>query len=274
MNSGERCLTGPAVKEFCEYYVHNFLHSRNMKDIEVTFDSTGGLGTFIDNGNSVRINVNLQKLRKIGSYTELAMTLSHELTHATDSAKNKQEGKFNRDDGTGLIDAYDLNISDIGATGEVKNLLVDMKRVCYIVDPNERSGRIGELSALLFMQKVGSGDKNIQAEIKESVARYIKYQQKTIDTLNSVSEKIENFKARIVALKEQGLVSENSATYQIMQKQLKYIERNGLNVSVEKEIESQEAARRILEQREQERQNESRKKEQEMIEMEESGRQM
>lgn len=273
MNNGERCLSGSAVKEFCEYYVHNFLHSRNIKDIEVTFNPTGGLGTFHDEAETPSININLQKLRKIGSYTELAMTLSHELTHASDSAKNKIDGKMNRD-GTGLLNSFDIDIEGVGATGDTRKLLVDIKSYCYHIDPNERHGRIGELSALLFMQKVGSKDANIQREIQESVARYVKYQQKTIDMIKSLPQKIGEFKNRLTALVDQGKISAGSYIYNMAMDNINYLEKNGLNSSVVEEIKSQEIARKIVEQKQQQNKIDEKAKKQAEEVFSEGGMQM
>ena len=64
VNNGEKVLSGPAVEEFCRFYVHNFLHAHNVKDIEVTFNSRGALGSYIDYGTKQAININLQKLKK------------------------------------------------------------------------------------------------------------------------------------------------------------------------------------------------------------------
>ena len=114
------------------------------------------------------------------------MTLSHELTHAVDSSLNKAAGKVNMEDGTGLLNDISEDISGSGATGKVKDLLVELKSFCYHINENERSARIGELSALIFMQKVGSKDPKIQQEIATSVAKYKRYQQKTIDMITPI----------------------------------------------------------------------------------------
>lgn len=248
MNNGEKCLTGPAVKEFCEYYVHNFLRANNVKDIEVTFEPKGALGSYYDHGGARQhININLKKLQKIGSFTELAMTLSHELTHAVDSSLNKAAGKVNMEDGTGLLNDISEDISGSGATGKAKDLLVELKSFCYHVNENERSARIGELSALIFMQKVGSKDPKIQQEIATSVAKYKRYQQKTIDMIESLPVKIGEFEDRRKYLISTGELTESSLANSMIKERIKYLEDNGLtsgkdSVSVLNEQESIMAA--------------------------------
>ena len=81
------------------------------------------------------------------------------------------------EDGTGLLNDISEDISGSGAKGKAKELLVELKSYCYHINENERSARIGELSALIFMQKVGSKDPKIQQEIATSVKKYKKYQQ-------------------------------------------------------------------------------------------------
>lgn len=247
LNSGEKVLTGPAVQEFCEYYVHNFLHAHNVKDIEVTFEQRGALGSYFDYGTSQRININLQKLKKMGSYTELAMTLSHELTHAVDSSKNKFEGKANEEDGTGLLDNIDEDISGSGATGEALKTLKELKNLCYYINPNERHARIGELSALIFMQKVGSNDPKIQSEIQSSVSRYINYQQRTINAIQSLPAKLSEIKVTVEQLVSSGELSKSSRAYNLILERIDYLQQHGLGMSVEEEIKSQDVARRIME---------------------------
>lgn len=228
INGGEKCLTGPAVKEFCEYYVHNFLRANNVKDIEVTFEPKGALGSYYDLGGSKqKININLKKLQKIGSFTELAMTLSHELTHAVDSTKNKAAGRVN-EDGTGLLNDIEEDISGSGATGKAKDLLVELKSFCYHINENERSARIGELSALIFMQKVGSKDPKIQQEIATSVAKYKKYQQKTIDMIQSLPVKIGEFEDRRKFLISTGELTEGSLANSMIVERITYLRDNGL----------------------------------------------
>ncbi len=245
--SGEKCLTGSAVKEFCEFYVHNFLSAHNVKDIDVTFDNKGALGTFYDNGNSHSININLQKLKKMGSFAELAMTLSHELTHAVDASRNKAEGKYNLD-GSGLLNDISEDISGSGATGDAKALLVRLKRMCYHVNPNERHARMGELSALMFMQKMAGGNSALQEDMKKSVARYVKYQQKTIDMIQSLPSQLSEVQSEFERLVLDGSIKQNGRVYNMVQERILYLREQGLGKSVEEEVRSQEIARRTLEQ--------------------------
>lgn len=251
LNNGEKVLSGPAVEEFCRFYVHNFLHAHNVKDIEVTFNSRGALGSYIDYGTKQAININLQKLKKMGSYTELAQTLSHELTHAVDSSRNKLEGKVN-EDGTGLLNNMEEDISGSGATGEALKLLKHVNRQCYIVNPNERSARTGELSALLFMQKMASSNPAIQAELSSSVKRYVQYQEKTKNALLALPQTIASAIAQRDALVANGELSEGSRAYNLITERIDYLTERKKALesesepSAEQEIKNQEAAGRIL----------------------------
>lgn len=270
LNNGEKVLSGPAVEEFCRFYVHNFLHAHNVKDIEVSFTSKGALGSYIDYGTSQAININLQKLKKMGSYTELAQTLSHELTHAVDSSRNKLAGKVN-EDGTGLLNNMEEDISGSGATGDVLKLLNKVNKECYVVNPNERSARTGELSALLFMQKMATSNPALQNELAASISRYITYQQKTKVALESLPQTIANAISERDALVQRGELSEGSRAYRLISERIDYLaERkkaleNETEPSVSQEIENQEAARRILQEKQNDlsRQAEEQKREQE-----------
>ena len=244
--SGERCLTGPAVKEFCLYYVKNFLHASNIKNINVTFEPKGALGSYIDAGATQSININLKKLEKMGSFTELAMTLSHELTHAVDSTKNKTQGIYN-ENGGGLIGDIDNDISGSGAKGEVKALLVDLKSFCYHINPNERHARLGELSALIFMQEVGATDRKVKAEIYTSVQKYIKYQQKTINMIKELPQKISEFSRLRQEFLNSGKLESGSIADKMIQERIDYLISNKDGLSFDDEVKSQETARSINE---------------------------
>ena len=264
INGETKVLTGKAVEEFCEFYVHNFLSSNNVSDIEVTFNARGALGTFHD-GKRPRININLNKLQKMGSYTELAMTLSHELTHAVDSSKNKSEGNFNKRGG-GLLNTISENISAYDGPEEGKELLVELKSYCYHINPNERHGRIGELSALMFMNKVGGKDPKIKQEMNASVAKYVAYQKKTVDMIQSLSTKLPEFSAKFQALVDSGKIQPGTKAYKLINDRIAYLSSNSQSISVEQELDSVKKAQEILAATEQRRQLEEARKQQEMQE--------
>lgn len=238
LSSGEKCLTGKAVEEFCLGYVHNFLSGHNVADIDVTFENKGELGTFYDSSNS--ININLSKLKKIGSYTELAMTLSHELTHAVDSARNKVAGE------DGLINDISEKYKSSSNDPDVRKLMKNLKILSYHINPNEKNARIGEISALLFMSEVGAKDPAIKQEISASAKSYISYQKNTVNIIKSLPNKLVEYKGQFETFVNNGVIPKNSKLYYEISERFEYIERFGLGASVEREIKSIEDAEKIL----------------------------
>ena len=272
---GEKCLTSQAVKDFCEQYVQNFLHAHNAKSIVVTFEPKGELGSFLDYGGAKQeININLEKLRSMGSFTELAMTLSHELTHAVDASRNKAKGMAN-EDGTGLLNDIDeldkKELIELGIKDDALELLTSVQKYCYSVNPNERNARIGELSALLFMQKAGSQDPAIQRDISKSIERYIAYQNKTKDRVNGLSNAIAEFESKKEALISAGIIKKNSRACKMIEERIDYLaQRKGLELSTEREDNSIEVAKSIRQQIEKKQVEEKAKKEAELKALEEA----
>ena len=158
---------GTVTKEFCESYIHDFLSSRGVDPSSIVFTTNPDQyqGAFYDNETPQRINVDLSK---VNSVTELAMTLSHELTHGVDSKRNKSQGIQNRYGG-GLVGSINWeSLANSGLTdkdSEAYKLLAFLDKACYHLDTNERHGRIGELSALEFMRKVAGDDPATKREI-------------------------------------------------------------------------------------------------------------
>ena len=235
MSNGEKCLTGAAVKEFCVSYVHDFLSSRNVVDMQVTFNNKGALGSFYE--SEFRININLQKLKKMGSYTELAMTLSHELTHAVDAVKTN-----------GLQNDISEKFVHTSENEEVKDFMKDLLKLSYKVNPNERRARIGEISALMFMTRMAKNSPSIQEEIKVSIAKYKTYQDRTRRAFETVKNKLTttviggektfDFDGKIAKFISEGAIIEGSPLYKEIQERLKYLSDFGLNASVEQEMKS------------------------------------
>jgi hypothetical protein len=173
------------VKEMCEAYVSTFMKSQGLKPIPLSFNSTGSTGEF--HSGEYYINVNLNKVR---SQTDLYMTLSHEMTHAVDSVRNKLQGK------SGLLNDISEDISGVNKNSAEGKVVKDLQRYCYLLNPNERNARKGELSALMFASEVNKKDGKspaMLAEIKSSVASYVRYQNKTINATKEVKQYLETF---------------------------------------------------------------------------------
>ncbi len=243
VNSNGKSLND--FKSFCVSYANRFMYSNNLNGIEVTFEPEGALGEFYDD-SPPRINVNL---KRIDSVSELAMTLSHELTHAVDSCLNKSKGKYNRDGG-GLIDTISEDISDSGLkeSDPAYKLLKELKNYCYHINPNERHARIGELSALSFideMSKDNTGKNiNLRSQLFSSASKYISYQNRTAEMINNLSS------AKISAWRDMlaGFNKIPSHAKNMINERIDYLEgmlESGLMIDAEKE--SIEAARRIVE---------------------------
>lgn len=180
------------IEKFCINYADTFMASNGLKPIKLTFKNQGDLGEYLDGGGTNQcININLQK---ISSVTELVSTLSHELTHAVESSMNKSTGK-ETEQGFGLVDNISNDIS--GATDELKTFklnsrnmtayqfLQELNRICYHINPNERSARYGELSALKFMSAI-TGNQKSEEQLSQTVESFKIYQQRTLDIINNL----------------------------------------------------------------------------------------
>lgn len=230
------------IKDFCVSYARKFFASNGLASIKITFNSKGALGSYYDSGpQNQSFNINLQKLNKIHSITELVMTLSHELTHAVDSSLNMAQGKFN-EYGGGLLNDIDEDISRTTLQGSGLDLLKELKRYCYHINPNERHARINEISALEFMNKASEDDKELQGEVQKSIARFNVYQQRTVDMINNLPNKIAEFKSKLKTL---GNVSNSDR--KLIEDRIGYLEEmqsNGL--SAENEVSSINTANQIM----------------------------
>lgn len=244
MNNGGKSLND--FKDFCVSYANSFMNSNGLKGILVTFEAKGELGTFHDS-NPPKINVNLQK---IDSISELASTLSHELTHAVDSCVNRTKGNYNREGG-GLLNSIgeDIEHSGLKTSDPAFSFLNSLNKYCYRVNPNERHARIGEISALKFMGDMSQDTSMakrgaLQGQLATSIKSFISYQEKTISMLSELNEaKIAEFKSKFASF---GKLPK--AAHDLIAERIEYLEQNlksGFNIEAEKE--SIEAARRIME---------------------------
>ena len=179
------------VIEFCKNYADSFMKSNGLKPIKLTFNSNSSdLGTFIDSGTSQRININIKKIAKCGSVSTLVTTLSHELTHAVDASMNKISGNRTAD-GYGLHD----NISNDISASTLKSkppkpeyqLLIDLNKYCYRINPNERKARFGELSGIKLLQEISVTEKE-KTQLDNTIKKYKDYQSKTLEVLKNLND--------------------------------------------------------------------------------------
>lgn len=212
------------VKSFCEKYVKLLLVNNGLseKDIPITFEPVGSIGNFIDNGGvNQRVNINIQKIKTMKNPAEVIMTLSHELGHAFDSAENKLDDamagksvKFGlRDNLVGNSKAGIESASD--EDKKVYDYVVRLNTICYRINPNERSARQAELTAIKFMQGMNP-DEVMQGYINTSIDSYNNYQTKVLTDLENAL-KMENEYNELKSL------IRNQSTKDIIETRLGYI---------------------------------------------------
>ena len=181
------------LREFCERYARTILAGAGIKQsaVKFTFEPKGDVGQYIDYGTYQELNINLNKIARIKNPAEIVMTLSHELTHAIDSTVNKARGKT-EEGGYGLLDnlvgdsKQDLK-KLTNEPQEVVDYFKELNRICYHVNPNERSARLGELTAIMFMQGMHP-DSRMQEYIQKSISSYKREQSKVVKSINSVQD--------------------------------------------------------------------------------------
>lgn len=209
---------------FCQEYADSFMDSNKLKSIEIRFVNEGNC-QFVDDGKSHYININLSAPElEGGSITELVMTLSHELTHAVDASL-----------GEGMTHSMDEDISNIDFP-EAENLINRLQSYCYQLDPNERHGRLGEISALKFLNSIYAGDSDMQEQIQNSVNKYSSYQMQTITAAENLPDEIAKFESRFEELKAKGL-SRGMRAYDLIEKRIKYLKEDilpNLNTKAER----------------------------------------
>ena len=237
------------IKVFCEDYARKFLNSNGLANIPIKFEAEGELGSFYDHGAGKQyFNINLDK---VDSIVELVQTLSHELTHAVDASFNLAKGNQN-EYGGGLLDDIGEDISRSGLDGKNQSLLKEIQKYCYYINPNERHARVNELSALQFMKNAGGNDPLIQNEIKQSVKRFITYQNSTIDYIQGnprknippLKDKIAEFESKFASLKSQRISKTAEKLFTERIKYLKNMLDKGFDLT--DELESIKAAKEII----------------------------
>lgn len=190
------------IKTFCSKYVKCILANSNIseKDVAITFKNEGYLGEYLDYGNRQEININLQKIKQKNNPAEVVMTLQHELTHAIDSTINKSQG-LTENGGYGLLDnlvgGSRENLNKVRANNPqnqemLEDYFIRLQEICYRVNPNECSARMGELTAINFMKNLNT-DKSMQTYIDKSVESYNKYQSKVLSAIENIDVIIKEF---------------------------------------------------------------------------------
>lgn len=182
------------LREMCESFAETFMNAHGLKTINFTFKKEGGEGTYQDSSDPTQIEININT-EKIKSVSELYMTLSHELTHASDSAINKINNKFNENHG-GLLNDISEDISASVGDKVGYPIVKKLNRYCYLINPNERNARVAELSGLIYAKTVNNmTDANgkkihhsdaIEKSIEISVQKYIAYQKKTMNAISEI----------------------------------------------------------------------------------------
>lgn len=188
------------IKDFCVKYVNCILANSNIgKNVEVKFESGKYLGEYNDYGNRQEICIDIERIKKKNNPAEVVMTLQHELTHAIDSSYNKSRGVT--EDGYGLVDnlvgGAKENINKVHAKNDanqqlVRDYFVRLQKICYDVNPNECSARMGELAAVKFMQGLHS-DKTMQKYIDKSIKAYVSHQENVLESIGKIDEIIHEF---------------------------------------------------------------------------------
>lgn len=213
-----------AVKKYCESIANRIMSKAGLNDIKITYKDEGALGQYVDMGyGNHSLNINLSR---INSISELTMTITHELTHATDSAVNQVNaklgiGQINEKTGTGLINNIQESVAGSGMSvgSEGYSYLLRLKNCCYHVNPNERHARQNELASLMFMVENLGGAPGTKNEIVKSIKAYINYQNKTIEMCRP--EKISSMENEFNRLKDKGALTHRAVS--MIEQRLNYL---------------------------------------------------
>lgn len=214
------------IKSFCVNLSKSILRFNGINENEVNIEFTNEgnfLGSYSDRGfGGQSLIINLEKIKQKNNPAELVMVLTHELTHAIDSTINKSVGNVT-DKGYGLQDNLvggtngiesvrdlmekrkadsdrDKNNAEKRRKYEIAKDVFDytkkLQEICYRVNPNERSARMGELSAIIFLQKL-SDDPQIKSYTEASINSYKNYQNKVLANINEVDAMISKYHSTI-----------------------------------------------------------------------------
>lgn len=225
------------IKAFCEKYARIVLASSNVPDktISITFNNVGMMGEYIDYGGTKQsVNINIDAVKAMKNPAEVVMILSHELTHSIDSTINKASdfestGKMGYGLKDNLVGDPTQGIEGVkeNESAEVYNYVKHLQEICYRVNPNERSARIGELTALKFMQGMNT-DAVMQKYMQTSIDSYVRYQNKTLDNMAEVKTldtqiKTENGKMFVVSASGEMLEVKSESTKALIKSRIDYL---------------------------------------------------
>lgn len=227
------------IMNFCGNYARTILKMSGLDEriVPITFEPKGEIGSYTDYGNRQEVNININKVKEMKNPAEVVMTIQHELTHAIDSSIHKSDVKKKLGD-EAPDKIYGLTDNLVGDTSqgiesvkdeapEVYNYVVKLQEICYRINPNERSARIGELTAIKFMKGMHP-DKDMQKYIDKSIDSYNSYQNKVIANIaecETVAQKYETVNGKSV-VKDGGrsILVVKDSTKKIIEKRLGYIE--------------------------------------------------
>lgn len=211
------------LRNFCESYAKVILNSSNMTkgDVPIVFVNSGSIGEYMDYGNRQEVRININEIKNINNPAEVVMTLQHELTHAIDSSSNKGKN-ITTEKGYGLVDNL------VGGVHEIDNIqqkepakvfgyVKHLQEICYRINPNEQSARIGELAAIKFMKGMNP-DKDMQKYIERSIDDYNNYQNNVLKNMNECETVAQEYETEIKHLVV------NQSTHKIIGDRLNYIE--------------------------------------------------
>lgn len=243
--------SGAELQESCKKYAYTALSLAGIQNpafVKISFDKFYEgkeleLGTYFPGEN--KVNINIDKIKQLNSPSEVAMTITHEITHAVDNANH----------------AFSNNIGEnIDAAKNDETIVYDfveeMNNLSYSVNPNERRARISELEALKFMVEKYDGNANLKRSIKSSTKNYIYNQEDTIKNLKNVANPsyIANLDNQYKSLASSSKIS--LAAKRLIDERFSYfstLKRQNL-LSTEPEEKSIVEANKVLQELEQERQ--------------------
>lgn len=242
---------------FVETYVNDFLSQSGKPPVVVTFNTTGEIGKFY-NSNPPRINVDLNKVTNV---TDLAMACSHELTHYLDDAKTVARKKqltgsnFTRSEvenikASLLNPQENISKEEMAERKSTYNLLARLQNMSYHLDPDERSGRLGELNALRTVQSYADGRLNLKNEIANNVDTFNAYQTTTINMADGLHVKGSGYCIEdLLAQCESVMQSENIPSHikDMINQRMTFVNEldKSMDLSAKKERDSVEDAKKI-----------------------------
>lgn len=181
-NKGKGQFTKEDIKDFCEEYSSMFMRAHNLQPIKLEYVTSGGdKGTYVDFGRTHVIRINCAKVE---NFVDLMATLTHELTHAVDSSRNKVHGRYNEKTGGGLMHSLsDFDMLQM-AGSMTKEQFEKFKKEYYLTNYDEVRGRCSEYDALTLAADILKGV-DLPQELKSKYQTIISGEQKRLDGLNN-----------------------------------------------------------------------------------------